>query len=147
MKLQRRSLVFATSTLLVLPNIAVSQSIKHYRIGVLALEVPRGQDPIFEVFLTELARLGYVQGRNLTIEWRFSGRDGQSLESLAVELASLKIDVLYAAGGTPGVQAAKAATSTIPIVMFFLCRAGTRWPDRQFESPRRQRYRQRDFRT
>jgi putative ABC transport system substrate-binding protein len=117
MKSQRRNLVVATSTLLALPSISFSQSAKHYRIGVLALEETRVQEPIWDAFLTEMARLGYVQGRNLTIERRFSARDGRNLESLAVELAGLKIDLLYAAGGTPSVQAAKMATSDIPIVM------------------------------
>jgi putative ABC transport system substrate-binding protein len=60
--------------------------------------------------------LGYVEGGNLQIEWRFADGDTGLLPELARQLVQLKVDVIVA-GATPVIKAAKNATSTIPIVM------------------------------
>ena len=60
--------------------------------------------------------LGYTEGKNLLIEWRFADGEIERLPALAAELVNLKVDVMVA-GGTPVISAAKEATSTIPIVM------------------------------
>jgi len=67
-------------------------------------------------FLQGMRELGYVEGKNLVIEWRFADGKPERLPGLAAELVRLKVDVIVA-GGTPGVGAAQKATSTIPIVM------------------------------
>jgi putative ABC transport system substrate-binding protein len=70
----------------------------------------------WEVFRQTLQEHGYVEGRNVAFERRFSAGDNARNPVLAAELVRLKVDVLVAAGG-PGVLAAKEATATIPIVM------------------------------
>ena len=59
---------------------------------------------------------GYIEGKNLAIEWRFADGDLARLPDLAIELAQLKVDVIVAAG-PQAIRAAQKASSTIPIVM------------------------------
>src|SRR5262245_38326768 len=69
-----------------------------------------------EAFRQGLRELGYVEGQNIVIEWRFAeGKLGQVPRN-AAELVRLKVDVIVT-GGAGDTRAAKAATSTIPIVM------------------------------
>ena len=68
-------------------------------------------------FQRGLRDLGYVEGQNMTIEWRSAEGKLDLLPSLAAELVRLKVDIIVAAGGDPPVRAAKQATQTIPIVM------------------------------
>ncbi|MDM0047736.1 ABC transporter substrate-binding protein [Variovorax sp. J22R115] len=65
----------------------------------------------------ELARFGFVEGQNLTVFPSFIGRDGTTAETAASNLLPLRVDAIYVVAGTAGVQAARLATSTIPIVM------------------------------
>jgi putative ABC transport system substrate-binding protein len=68
-----------------------------------------------EAFRQGLRELGYAEGRNIRIEYRWTeGRD-ERLPDLAADLARLKVDIIVTSG--LGTQAAKRATSTIPIVM------------------------------
>ncbi|HEY7064651.1 MAG TPA: ABC transporter substrate-binding protein [Chloroflexota bacterium] len=83
------------------------------RIGFLSGNVAPGS-PETEAFRQGLRALGYVEGRNAAIEWRFAERDDQ-LPQRAAELVGLRLAALVTAG-TPATQAAKQATSTIPIV-------------------------------
>ena len=73
-------------------------------------------DYYYGPFTQGLRELGYVEGRNLVIEWRSAEGKSGRLEALAAELARLKVDVL-ATAGTPASLAAQKATTTIPIVM------------------------------
>ena len=87
---------------------------KSHRIGYLS----SGASPspsLIQAFREGLQELGYVEGRNITIESR-SG--GQLITSLANELVQLKVEVIVASGG-PAVRAVQQATTTIPIVMAF----------------------------
>ncbi len=78
--------------------------------GSLTLNPPR------EAFRHQLRELGYVEGQNIVIEYRWAEGRAERLPDLAAELVSLKVDVIVA-GGTPAPLAAKHATGTIPIVM------------------------------
>ena len=92
---------------------AAQQPAKVPRIGILRLG--SAPDPLIEAFREGLRQLGYVEGQNLAIEYRWS-EQGDRLPDLAAELLRLKVDVIVAAGA-PAIRAAKNATSTIPIVM------------------------------
>ena len=72
--------------------------------------------PLYRAFLQGMRDLGYVEGRNLTMEARFADSKPERLPALADELGKLKVDIIVAMS-TPAVQAAKQATTTIPIVM------------------------------
>jgi putative ABC transport system substrate-binding protein len=69
-----------------------------------------------EAFRQGLRDLGYVEGRNLVIEYRDAEGKLERFPALAAELVALKVDVIFAGGGTPAALAAKQATKTIPIV-------------------------------
>jgi len=69
-----------------------------------------------EAFLQELSKLGWVEGKNVTIEYRFAEQKNERLPNLAAELVRLKVDVIVISGGATSLPA-KRATSTIPIVM------------------------------
>jgi putative ABC transport system substrate-binding protein len=87
---------------------------KVYRIGYLSLRVRPA--PGDEFFVQALRELGYVEGSNLIIEYRWAAEDLQRLPSLAAELVALNVDVIVTST-TPPAKAVKAATNTIPIIM------------------------------
>ena len=90
------------------------QAKKVPRIGYLSLAAkPSLRD---EAFVQALRELGWINGQNIMIEYRWAAGKAESLAALADELVALKVD-LIAAAATPAVQAAKNATKTIPIVM------------------------------
>ena len=61
--------------------------------------------------------MGYIEGQNIAIEYRYTEGKRDRASELAAELVRLKVDIIVVAAGTPSVQAAKNATKTIPIVM------------------------------
>jgi len=91
------------------------QAGKVARIGFLA-QGPAPSGPTFEAFRQGLRELGYVEGQNIVIEYRWAEERLERLPDLAAELVSLKVDVIVAPG-TPAPLAAKRVTRTIPIVM------------------------------
>ena len=84
------------------------------RIGYLALR--SGAGAAEKAFLQGLQSLGYIEGQTIAIEWRFAQEKFDRLPEFASELVRLKVDVIVTAG-YPTIQAAKNATTTIPIVM------------------------------
>ena len=90
------------------------QPAKVPRIGYLALPgKPSARD---EAFAKQLRDLGWVDGQNIVIEYRWAANKPEKLATLADELVALKVDII-AAAATPAANAAKSATKTIPIVM------------------------------
>ena len=89
---------------------------KVYRIGWLRTGTPAGFDPYAEAFRQGLRDLGYVEGHNLAIEYRYAEGHLERLRTLAAEVVALQPDVILTSG-TPGVRAAQQATTTIPIVV------------------------------
>ena len=95
-----------------LPLAEAQQPKKVPRMGYLS---PRANAVRIEAFRQGLRELGYVEGKNIVIEWRFAEGKLDRLPALAAELVRLKVDVIFAVT-TPAVQAAKKATTTVPIV-------------------------------
>jgi putative ABC transport system substrate-binding protein len=96
------------------PVVAYTQpAAKVHRIAILGNEQA---SPLWETFRQEMRDLGYVDGRNISIEARWSEGRTERLAALAVELVERRPDVIVASG-TQAVRAAKQATTTIPIVM------------------------------
>jgi putative ABC transport system substrate-binding protein len=91
------------------------QSGKIYRIGYLDGGTAAGSAILVEGFRHELSKLGWVEGKNIAIEYRFGENKGTS-NALAVELVNLKVDLIVVLGRASGL-AAKSATTTIPVVM------------------------------
>ena len=96
------------------PGAAVAQQgAKVARIGVLATDP--SANSVREAFIQGLRDLGYVEGRNILIEYRYSEGHLDRFPAFAAELVALKVDVIVAPG-TPAALAAKQATRTLPIV-------------------------------
>jgi putative tryptophan/tyrosine transport system substrate-binding protein len=86
------------------------------RIGFLDSSTASGMAVLIDAFRQELGKLGWIEGKNITIEYRFAELKPERLPELAPELVRLKVDLIVATTG-PVVLAAKSATTTIPIVM------------------------------
>ena len=71
---------------------------------------------LLEAFRQELSNLGWIEGKNITIEYRFAEQKPERVPELAAELVRLKVDLIVVTAGA-AVFAAKSATTTIPIVM------------------------------
>ena len=85
-------------------------------VGYLDIGTPLGAADDVAALREGLGQAGYIEGRNLAIEFRFAHQSGIALPQLATELVRRQVAVIVATGGPLSVRAAKAATSTIPIV-------------------------------
>ena len=97
-------------------SVEAQQPGKVPHIGFLDNSTASGSAIRLEAFRQELSTLGWIEGKNITIEYRFAEQKLERLPELAAELVRLKVDLIVASGG-PTPLAAKKATSTIPIVM------------------------------
>ena len=99
--------------LLVAPIIIFAQQpAKVPRIGVLG----NVDGPAWDGFRLGMRELGYIDGRNIALEWRWADGRADRFPEIAIELAKLKVDVIVTAG-TQAARAAKQATCSTPIVM------------------------------
>ena len=118
--MNRRDTVLALLALGAAPLAASAQQAgKIWRIGYLAQGHNVFPDSNYSgpgVFRQAMRELGYVEGKNLLIEWRSAEGESERLPGLAAELVHLKVDVIVASG-TPATIAAQRATTTIPIIM------------------------------
>ena len=87
------------------------------RIGYLSAVDPATESTRSEAIRLALRELGYIEGQNIAIEYRYAEGKRDRLPELAAELVRLKVDIIVVAGGTGSIRAAKNATKTIPIVM------------------------------
>jgi ABC transporter substrate binding protein len=108
------------------------------RIGLL-LHLSPGPSTEIDAFRQGLRELGYIEGRNITIDYRFASGQVERLPELAAELVHLKPDVIVTPT-TPASVAAKQATTTIPIVFAGRCRCSWRGADCQFSATGREHY-------
>jgi putative ABC transport system substrate-binding protein len=97
-------------------SIDAQQPTKIPRIGYLTGATPVGQLARVEAFRQGLRELGYIEGKNIAIEYRYAEEKFDRLPGLAAELVRLKVDVIVTGGGNI-TRAVKEATETIPIVM------------------------------
>ena len=111
----------ATAVFLLLaiaPLATDAQPGKVYRLGVLAPGAPEASKDLIDALRDGLQELGYVDGRNVNVEWRWAHGKTERLPELAAELVRSKVDVIVARNND-SVRAAQRATKTIPIVMVF----------------------------
>ena len=94
------------------------QAGKVYRVGYLSAPTRASVEQVLQAFLRALRELGWVEGQNLIIEYRWADGKIERLPDLAAELVRLKVDLIVAPAGSAAL-AAKNATSNIPIVMIF----------------------------
>jgi putative ABC transport system substrate-binding protein len=92
------------------------QAGKIFRIGYLDASTASGSAVHIDAFRQEMRKLGWIEGKNITIEYRFGEKQNKRLPELAADLVRLRVDLIVVVG-TPASLAAKRATSAIPIVM------------------------------
>ena len=109
-------LLLAVAVLVVPPAAEAQQATMVPRIGVLLTSSQLSQSTHVEALLQGLRELGYAEGRNITLEYRYGDGKPDRLPKLAAELVGLNVDLIVT-GGTPPTRAAQQATRTIPIVM------------------------------
>jgi len=117
--MRKRIFSFALSALLFALCAAVEaqQTGKVFRIGILDPSTASGSAVFWEALRQELSKLGWIEGKNIAIEYRFAENKGpERLPELTADLARLKVDLIVVAG-TPTALRAKNATTAIPIVM------------------------------
>jgi putative ABC transport system substrate-binding protein len=112
----RLAVALLSLALLVAPLAVEAQSGKVYRIGFLGAASASSYARHVNAFRQGLRELGYVEGKNITVESRWAEDKYDRLLDLAAELVRLKVDLIVT-HGTPGALAAQRATTTIPIVM------------------------------
>src|SRR5262244_3412320 len=114
----RRRFVLLLGAGALTPCLSFAEQTKVWRVGVLSLDTSQsvaGQSAL-EQFPAAMAKLGYREGKNLAIEWRWAdGRTGD-LRELASGLVRARVDVIVARTNDP-IRAAKDASRSIPIVM------------------------------
>jgi ABC-type uncharacterized transport system substrate-binding protein len=96
--------------------VEAQQSGKIFRIGYLDNSTLAGSAVLVKAFLQELNKLGWIEGKNIAIEYRFAEQKSERLAELAADLVRVKVDLIVVVA-TPAALAAKSATTTIPVVM------------------------------
>src|SRR5262249_30674976 len=80
-------------------QVAAQQPGKIFRIGFLDPSTPSGMAVMVDAFRQELNKLGWIEGKNITIEYRFAEQKSERLPELAAELVRLKVDLIVTSGG------------------------------------------------
>jgi ABC-type uncharacterized transport system substrate-binding protein len=115
-RMERRVFLAGTLSLLAAPLAAHAQASGRVpRVGFIGNL--SGPSPVTQAFEQGLRELGYEDGRNIILEWRWNGGDSERLPVLTAELVRLNVDVIVAPGEAQ-VNAVRQATSTIPIVFY-----------------------------
>jgi len=113
---RREFITLIAGTAVVWPLAARAQQAAMSIVGFLSSRSPSDSDEVVAGFRKGLHQMGFVEGQNTVIAFRWAEGHYERLRSLASDLVDLRVAVLFAAGGSPSALAAKAATSTIPIV-------------------------------
>ena len=115
---QKKITVLTLCVVLFAPCLPIyaQQAGKNSRIGFLDGSTASGSAVLVDAFRQELSKLGWIEGKNIIIEYRFAEQKSERLPELATELVRLKVDLIVVTGPSPAL-AAKKATTTIPIVI------------------------------
>ena len=114
---RRRFLLTSVAGVLAAPLAAEAQQAgKKYRIGCLYNGNPTQSAPTVDAFREGMRELGWVDGQNVSLEYRWADGNLDRLPALVTDLVRLPVDVIHLAGG-PAIRAARQATRTIPIVV------------------------------
>jgi ABC-type uncharacterized transport system substrate-binding protein len=116
--MRRREFILVLGTTMALPSTTLAQQKKVFRIGYLSAPTKESVQRALDAFLRKLRELGWVEGENFIIEYRWAEGNVSRLPELANELVALNPDLIIAPA-TSAALAAKNATSRIPIVMMF----------------------------
>ena len=115
----KKRITLSLLPILFLANVSFAeaqQTGKIFRIGFLDPSNARGMAVMVDAFRQELRKLGWIEGKNITIEYRFAEQKNERLPELAAELVRLKVDLIVVSSAVPALAASR-ATATIPIVM------------------------------
>ena len=116
---RRREFLIGTAALLAVPlGAEAQQAKKFFRIGYLSAPTRESVEGILDAFLRALRELGWIEGQNIVIDYRWAEGNLERLPGLARDLVLRNVDVIVAPAASAAL-AAKHATSTIPIVMIF----------------------------
>ena len=116
--MKHRIIIFllAASVLICVHLVEAQQTGKIFRIGYLDNSTASSVAVLLDTFRQELSKLGWIEGKNITIDYRFAEQKNERLPELVSDLVRLKVDLIVTVGRGPAL-AAKSATTTIPIVM------------------------------
>jgi len=117
--MRRREFIAGLGSAATFPLAAKAQPSGAPVIGYLDCSAPRTSAPFVEALRAGLAEAGFIEGRNLTIEYRWADADDRNLPALVADLVRRQVAVIVAFASWSPPHDAKAATSTIPIVFFY----------------------------
>src|SRR5215470_1115654 len=113
--MERRGFIAGLASIAVSAVPTWAQPQRRYRVGMLDTS-PRSRNVNFRALQQGLHERGYVEGQNLTFEYRSADGGNEAFAALAKELVELDVDVIVTRG-TPAALAARAASATVPVVM------------------------------
>src|SRR5438067_5754288 len=116
---RRRFIVAAVADLLAAAGVSAQEATKHYRIGIIAGGNNPRSAPFFAAFEQRLRELGWIDGKNLSIDFEL-GEGPAQLSAVADRMVRRGADVILAAGPEAAVKATSESTRTIPIVIVAL---------------------------
>ena len=114
--MRRRAFIALIGSAAAWPLGALAQQTAMPTVGFVRTTTPQDSAHLVAAFRRGLAEIGYVEGQNVTIEYRYALNQVERLPAIMADLVDRRVSVLAATGGTISARAAKAATATIPIV-------------------------------